>query len=263
MKKKHNGTKGAFGRPRSHISPPAVTPTVEIPYDIKVDIAKVVRSIDWVIQDGLPNGGLCFFRSFTGCTVLHMLDFESARPVLGGMVYRAGPDERRDVLAFCGPGNQGATVKGHFLGHYWIVDGNDFIDFSVGDWKENAKMCGEEWFRAAEQQLCGESLDALQWTAPDLPDFFWTHKDNVTVSWDVNCRQGTPSLGKAWYAGFCGDSETAKRFANLLRDVAPTMKRYVPHIRKAIEHYALTGLLQLAAFFFRTIKYWSGFAGDF
>ena len=28
-------------------------------------------------------------------------------------------------------------------------------------------------------------------------------------------------------------------------------------------HAALTGLLQLAAFFFRTIKYWSGFAGDF
>jgi hypothetical protein len=26
---------------------------------------------------------------------------------------------------------------------------------------------------------------------------------------------------------------------------------------------SLTGLLQLAAFFFRTIKYWSGFAGDF
>jgi hypothetical protein len=25
----------------------------------------------------------------------------------------------------------------------------------------------------------------------------------------------------------------------------------------------LTGLLQLAAFSFRTIKYWSGFAGDF
>jgi hypothetical protein len=26
---------------------------------------------------------------------------------------------------------------------------------------------------------------------------------------------------------------------------------------------ALTGLLQLVAFCFRTIKYWSGFAGDF
>jgi len=28
-------------------------------------------------------------------------------------------------------------------------------------------------------------------------------------------------------------------------------------------HCALTGLLQLAAFCFRTIKSWSGFAGDF
>jgi ABC-type nitrate/sulfonate/bicarbonate transport system permease component len=32
---------------------------------------------------------------------------------------------------------------------------------------------------------------------------------------------------------------------------------YSPWVR------ALTGLLQLAAFFFRTIKYWSGFAGNF
>jgi hypothetical protein len=29
------------------------------------------------------------------------------------------------------------------------------------------------------------------------------------------------------------------------------------------EAIVLTGLLQLAVFFFRAIKYWSGFAGDF
>jgi hypothetical protein len=37
MKKKHDGTKGAFGRPRLPITPPPSTPGIEIPDDIKTD----------------------------------------------------------------------------------------------------------------------------------------------------------------------------------------------------------------------------------
>jgi hypothetical protein len=39
-----------------------------------------------------------------------------------------------------------------------------------------------------------------------------------------------------------------------------TERCYLP---KSIFNFLLTGLLQLAAFSFRTIKYWSGFAGEF
>jgi hypothetical protein len=214
-----------------------ITPRVEIPHGIKADISKVVRSLDFE----LPNskGGLCFFRALSGCTVLRLLGFESAQPALGGMVFRAGPDDRRDVLAFCGPGNQGCSVNGIFLGHYWIVEDDDYIDFSVGDWRENAEMCKEAWHQADERQLCGESLDAIQWTAPELPDFFWTDRVNLTVSPQVNCKQHTPALGQAWYSGFRGDSETLKQFSNLIKEALPQIKPCIPHLCKAIEHYAL------------------------
>ena len=38
-----------------------------------------------------------------------------------------------------------------------------------------------------------------------------------------------------------------------------TIHRWLTRYRR----FGLVGLLQLAAFSFRTIKYWSGFAGDF
>jgi hypothetical protein len=36
-----------------------------------------------------------------------------------------------------------------------------------------------------------------------------------------------------------------------------------PKQNNSVVNQTITGLLQLAAFSFRTIKYWSGFAGDF
>jgi hypothetical protein len=160
MKRKHS-TRGAFGRARTCKSAqPCGAP---IPYEIKTDIAKVVRSLALNAQ-----GGQCFFRAVIGFTTLQMLGFRQARPCLGGMVYRAGPDEVRDVMAFCGPNNQGCMYEGRFLGHYWIADRNDFIDFSVGDWRENARMSESEWHQNIEQQLHGYSLGAVQWTAPEL-----------------------------------------------------------------------------------------------
>ena len=70
--------------------------------DIKRDIAKTVRSIEWLLPDRRP-AGMCFFRTMFGTITLNRLDIP-AKPALGGMIYRAGPDEERDVVAFCGPG---------------------------------------------------------------------------------------------------------------------------------------------------------------
>src|SRR6516165_406525 len=72
------------------------------PDDIKRDIAKTVRSIEWLLPDRRP-AGMCFFRTMFGTITLNRLDIP-AKPALGGMIYRAGPDEERDVVAFCGPG---------------------------------------------------------------------------------------------------------------------------------------------------------------
>jgi len=73
------------------------------PDDIKRDIAKTVRSIEWLLPDRRP-AGMCFFRTMSG--TINRLDIP-AKPALGGMIYRAGPDEERDVVAFCGPAMPG------------------------------------------------------------------------------------------------------------------------------------------------------------
>ena len=101
------------------------------PDDIKRDIAKTVRSIEWLLPDRRP-AGMCFFRTMSG--TINRLDIP-AKPALGGMIYRAGPDEERDVVAFCGPGNAGTRIGSSFLGHWFIMSGDDIVDFSVGDWK--------------------------------------------------------------------------------------------------------------------------------
>jgi len=103
------------------------------PDDIKRDIAKTVRSIEWLLPDRRP-AGMCFFRTMSGTITLNRLDIP-AKPALGGMIYRAGPDEERDVVAFCGPGNAGTRIGSSFLGHWFIMSGDDIVDFSVGDWK--------------------------------------------------------------------------------------------------------------------------------
>jgi hypothetical protein len=92
--------KGAFGRQTKA----RLIPKPAIPYDLKEDIAKLVRSVDW--RDFAPAGGLCFPRMATGLFVLSAMGLKTT-PVLGGMVYRAGPDPERDALAFCGEGNCG------------------------------------------------------------------------------------------------------------------------------------------------------------
>ena len=60
------------------------------------DIARLVRSIDFEV-----GSGTCFVRAFLGHKVLSWLSIAS-RITRGGMLYRAGPDEICDVLAFCG-----------------------------------------------------------------------------------------------------------------------------------------------------------------
>jgi hypothetical protein len=73
-------------------------------------------SIDWTITKEFGGGlhsfrnGLCFFRNVTGMITLWRLGI-AAKLALGGMIYRAGPDEYRDVMAFCGPGNAGMKLS--------------------------------------------------------------------------------------------------------------------------------------------------------
>src|SRR2546421_6568947 len=108
-----------------------------IPDDVRVDIASLVRSLDFSVN-GLSSG-LCLFRMLSGKCLFDILGLP-ASPVLGGMVYRAGPDRYRDVVSFCGSDNVGQlTDDGLLMGHWWLESGDDFIDFSCGDWQDSMR----------------------------------------------------------------------------------------------------------------------------
>ena len=196
--------------------------SVAIPDDIKRDIAKVVRSMDF--QIGTP-GGLCLYRAISGWMTLMALGIK-AMPVLGGMVYRAGPDPKLDVVAFCGPGSVGRLSPSGLLAHYFIVSGNDLVDFSAGDWQEDTRSVPEVLPSGVA------SLPPVCWTAPP-PDFFWAERSNFTPQIGAL----SPDLGRAWYTGFADDSSF---FNKLIGDVCAQIKPVVvPHIMRCVELYAL------------------------
>lgn len=101
-----------------------------IPDDIKADIARVVCAI-WF---PLIAGQACYIRSAIGYRVLTMLGFEPEGKI-GGLLFRAGPDPRRDVVAFCGKENHGSMHQGQFLGHIWLSLDGETIDFTGCEWK--------------------------------------------------------------------------------------------------------------------------------
>ena len=199
-----------------------------LPDDIKRDIAKVVRSIDWEVNTcagGPMRGGLCFFRAMSGWLTLKRLGI-TALPALGGMLYRAGPDEVRDVVAFCGPGNLGTVTPTGLLGHYFVMSDGNIVDFSPGDWRAT---CNDIPDLDLQGQPTG--FGPVQWTAPP-PDYFWAPRESFLPE----PGQMTPGLGSAWYNGFAGDHAFP---TDLLDEFVPGAKEILPHIDKAVELYAL------------------------
>lgn len=179
--------------------PKSSKPSIIIPDDIKDRIAAVVRSYV------LPFRSACWFRAIIGNFVLHTLGIE-ASVAIGSMVYRAGPDEWRDVMAYTGPGNIGyITPEGSFLGHAWLQTDTDIIDFSVADWCEADGLDGDvEELITADRALrdANNNLGAIQWTAPPLPKYFWRPVDSFP-KWQQWCEGDkathTPRLGECWY----------------------------------------------------------------
>ena len=105
--------------------------------DIKWDIATVVHAVQ---LEG--EGGMCWIRSYVGAQVLAMCGLRP-RIGVGSMLYRAGPDPRRDVVAFCGEWNMGCYIDGNFVGHAWLELGPeadpDVIDFTSCEWRERSE----------------------------------------------------------------------------------------------------------------------------
>jgi hypothetical protein len=152
-----------------------------IPQDVKTDIARIVRSIPWKVP-GDPVA-LCSFRAATGLFILDALGIP-ARAELGGMIYRAGPHPKNDLLAYCGDDNNGCIIHGRLMGHIWLTSGDDLVDFSVGDWREHGE----------------NSQEPIHWTAAPQRTFLWAERSMFTPE----PGRSSPQLGQAWYTGFSG-----------------------------------------------------------
>jgi hypothetical protein len=179
--------------------PKSSKPSILIPDDIKEHIAATVRSYV------LPFRSCCWFRAIVGNFVLHTLGIK-ASVAIGSMVHRAGPDEYRDVMAYCGPGNIGyITPEGSFLAHAWLQTSTNIIDFSVSDWRNSEGIDDDvEELITADRALrdANNNLGAIQWTAPPLPEYFW-RPTNSFPKWQQWCEGDkathTPRLGECWY----------------------------------------------------------------
>ena len=151
-----------------------------IPDDIKADIARVVCAI-WF---PLIAGQACYIRSAIGYRVLTMLGFEPEGKI-GGLLFRAGPDPRRDVVAFCGKENHGSMHQGQFLGHIWLSLDGETIDFTGCEWKHMSAPA--------------DGLGPVQWRCAP-PALVWAPEE--AFGW---ASEGEPDIGQVWYCPWRGE----------------------------------------------------------
>jgi hypothetical protein len=176
------------GHARERLSPSesSVAALPHIPDDLRADIAQSVRGIEF---RGF-GGGTCFFRAAIGTAFLQYLDLP-AQLALGGMLYRAGPDPCRDVVAYCGEGNVGQLIPGvGWIGHYWTELHGEVVDFSCGDWRKDT---------TPDMMLMADDMGPVQWNV-EPPDFLWVSEASVAPI----PGQYTPEIGRAYYTGWKG-----------------------------------------------------------
>jgi hypothetical protein len=205
-----------------------------IPDDIKRDIAKVVRSIQWDAV-GLV-GGMCFFNMLTGYSTLCALNVD-VTPAVGGMIFRAGPDQYRDVVAWCGAGNLASrTPTGGVLAHYYLTGGNDIVDFSVGDWKTDSVNLPDACF--------GKTVDLgpVRWGV-ELPDYFWGNRSSFERDTDAK----TPAIGRAWYGGCTGEFRRSIDLGAMIKDTFATYEdTIISKVKFGLKWYGLAERLREA-----------------
>jgi hypothetical protein len=108
--------------------------------------------------------------------------------------------------------------------HYFIVSGEDIVDFSVGDWQDAETL--------TEFVILGvPPLPPICWTAPP-PQFFWAHRDNFTP----RPPAPAPAINQAWYLGYGDDTAF---FPRLVTNATPTIKSIMPRLAQGIKQFAL------------------------
>jgi hypothetical protein len=162
-----------------------------------------------------------------GYTLLQDLGLP-AHLVFGSMLYRAGPDAMVDVMAYTGPHNTGCLIHGGMLGHIWIELGEDLIDFSCGDWQQEAKML---------HLIDPDGLPPIMWQVLP-PDYLWQSAAPLKAAWQ---RLGQPDLGQFWYGKWTGKLPSDLRHPQEIVDLA------MGAVRQAAERLHLADRLAAAS----------------
>jgi hypothetical protein len=183
------------------------------PQDIRADVTRAAQAMSF---HGI-DGGDCFMRASIGYKVLTDLGWQP-EVQLGGMLYRAGPDPYRDVVAFCGYRNKGMLWHGQLLGHVWFkLDGNE-IDFSCAEWPR--------------LYVPRDSMGPVQWQRRP-PTVIWAPED--CFGWR---EEGAPELGEVWFCPWEGE---LPNFAYDRAQFQTAASAFAGMISHAIEHYSLPG----------------------
>ena len=93
-------------------------PEGTLPPEMMHDFFKgIMYQLDQLELRGLSDiGGHCILRALAAYQAVRANGIDCSIG-FGGLVLRVGPDERRDTVAFCGPGNLGMTGTNGF--HCW------------------------------------------------------------------------------------------------------------------------------------------------
>jgi hypothetical protein len=177
-------------------------PAGTVPPTMLADFFKgIARQVAKLKFRGLPGiGGACIFQTLAAYQATRACDID-VTVGFGGLVARVGPDEKRDVVAFCGPYNMGFILpNGYAAFHCWIrYQDWSSIPVSASGTPPTAVAC--------EQQTLGTALAPVQWTVT-LPSYWLKPAAELELVWRP---EGTPALGEAWYVPFRGDPEVIMR----------------------------------------------------
>jgi hypothetical protein len=170
-----------------------------VPIETREAIAREVRAVE---IKSARAGGYCVVRALQSQRVIAKHTGLMVPMCFGAMVYRCGPHEGRDVVAFCGAGNDVRISRtGGYMGHCWLAAGNLMIDFSTGDWILSDEEERAAYFRDLKRQeleelgrTLGEPVIRVRPT-----EYVWERHLTPGGFCEPWRPDGTPSLGRAYY----------------------------------------------------------------
>ena len=194
-----------------------------IPYELKCDIAGVVRAFEFVnAADGYLPGGNCMLRARIGHAVLTECGI-SSRVVCGALLYRVGKHRIRDMLRYCLPDNTGGYYEGYACGHLWIEVDDDIVDFLLRPLGRRGADAVRDHHRSGRWQT---GAGGVECRAAGIHLAICTFSE---VPWRP---RGRPTVGHMWYGPWSsGCSPNYGVYDRLMEETAPSNRGFVADAR--------------------------------